>query len=403
MSFQSAISGMRAASTDLSTIGNNVANANTTAFKASRAEFADVFATTSAGVAATATGQGVNTAKVAQQFTQGNITFTDNGLDLAVNGNGFFVVDAQGEQLYSRDGSFGLDREGYMVNGNGQRLKAFSADSTGGISGALQTLRVTNANTAPKATTNVGFGANLDSEDTPPLVTPFDANNNATFNSTTATTVYDSLGGSHLLQLYFSKTGPGTWDTNSQIDGASVGPANPLAFNTSGALSVPAGGAITLPVFTPAGGGDPLNVSINVSEMTQYGAAFAVNRITQDGYTTGRLSGVDIDKQGIVFARFTNGQSTVQGQVALANFANSQGLLSLGNNNWAESFESGAALVGSPGTGSFGQIQSGALEDANIDLSQELVNLIVAQRNFQANTQVIQAESAVTQSILQIS
>ena len=137
--------------------------------------------------------------------------------------------------------------------------------------------------------------------------------------------------------------------------------------------------------------------------MTQYGAAFAVNRITQDGYTTGRLSGVDIDKQGIVFARFTNGQSTVQGQVALANFANSQGLLSLGNNNWAESFESGSALVGSPATGSFGQIQSGALEDANIDLSQELVNLIVAQRNFQANTQVIQAESAVTQSILQIS
>ncbi len=403
MSFQSAISGMRAASTDLSTIGNNVANANTTAFKASRAEFADVLASTSSGVAATATGQGVNTAKVAQQFTQGNITFTDNGLDLAISGNGFFIVDAQGEQLYSRDGSFGLDREGYMVNGNGQRLKAFTADNTGGVSGALGTLRVTAANTAPKATTNVSFGANLDSQDTPPLVTPFDANNNATFNSTTATTVYDSLGGSHLLQLYFVNTGSGTWDTNSQIDGASVGPANPLAFNTSGALSLPAGGAITLPAFTPVGGGGSLNVTINVSEMTQYGAPFAVNRITQDGYTTGRLAGVDIDKQGIVFARFTNGQSTVQGQVALANFANSQGLRALGNNNWAESFESGAALVGSPATGSFGQIQSGALEDANIDLSQELVNLIVAQRNFQANTQVIQAESAVTQAILQIS
>ena len=402
MSFQSAISGMRAASTDLSTIGNNVANANTTAFKSSRVQFTDVFASTSAGVAATATGQGVNTAKVAQQFTQGNITFTNNGLDLAISGNGFFVVDAQGQQLYSRDGSFGLDREGYMVNGNGQRLKAFTADSTGGITGALETLQVTSANTAPKATASMAFGANLDSQDTPPRVTPFDANNNATFNSTTATTVYDSLGGSHLLQLYFVKTGPSTWDTNSQIDGASIGPANPIAFNTSGALSVPAGGAITLPAFTPVGGGDPLNLSINVSEMTQYGAPFAVNRITQDGYTTGRLSGVDIDKQGIVFARFTNGQSTVQGQVALANFANSQGLLSLGNNNWAASFESGAALVGSPATGSFGQIQSGALEDANIDLSQELVNLIVAQRNFQANTQVIQAESAVTQSILQI-
>ncbi|MSQ67310.1 MAG: flagellar hook protein FlgE [Gammaproteobacteria bacterium] len=403
MSFQSAISGLRASSTDLGVVGNNVANANTTAFKASRAEFSDVFATTSAGVAATATGQGVNTAKVAQQFTQGNITFTDNGLDLAISGNGFFVVDSQGDQLYSRDGSFGIDREGYMVNGNGQRLKAFSADGTGAISGALETLRITSANTAPVATTNVEFGANLDSQDTAPSVTPFDATNNATFNSTTATTVYDSLGGSHLLQLYFVKTGSGTWDTNSQIDGAAVGAGSPLAFNTSGALSSPLGGSVTLPAFVPVGGGAPLNISLNVSEMTQYGAPFAVNRVTQDGYTTGRLSGLDIDKEGIVFARFTNGQSTVQGQVALANFANSQGLRSLGNNNWAESFESGAALMGSPSTGSFGQIQSGALEDANIDLSQELVNLIVAQRNFQANTQVIQAESAVTQAILQIS
>lgn len=403
MSFQSAISGLRASSTDLGVIGNNVANANTTAFKASRAEFSDVFATTSAGVASTATGQGVNTAKVAQQFTQGNITFTDNGLDLAISGNGFFVVDSQGDQLYSRDGSFGIDREGYMVNGHGQRLKAFSADGTGAISGALETLRITSANTAPQATTNVEFGANLDSQDTAPAVTPFDANNNATFNSTTATTVYDSLGGSHLLQLYFVKTGSGTWDTNAQIDGAVVGAGSPLAFNTSGALSIPLGGSITLPAFAPTGGGAPLNISLNVSEMTQYGAPFAVNRVTQDGYATGRLSGVDIDQEGIVFARFTNGQSTVQGQVALANFANSQGLRSLGNNNWAESFESGAALTGSPSTGSFGQIQSGALEDANIDLSQELVNLIVAQRNFQANTQVIQAESAVTQAILQIS
>lgn len=402
MSFRTAISGIRAATADLTAIGNNVANANTTGFKSSRVEFSDVFATSSTGTSATASGAGVNTARVAQQFTQGNITFTDNGLDLAISGTGFFIVDDNGAQLYSRDGAFGIDRNGFVVNANAQKLKAFGADSTGAITGTLSPLRISTANTSPKPTSLVNFGANLDSQETVPLVTPFDPNNNSTFNSTTATTVYDSLGGSHLLQFYFVKTGNGTWDLQSTIDGTSTGAAQPIAFNALGALSTPATGTVTLPAFTPAGGGSALNIGINVVEMTQYGAPFGVNRVTQDGYTTGRLAGVDIDASGSVFARYTNGQASVQGQVALANFPNPQGLRSLGKNNWAESFEAGAVLVGAPGSSSLGAIQSGALEDSNIDLSAELVKLIVAQRNFQANTQVIKAEDQTNQAIINI-
>ena len=402
MSFRTAISGIRAATADLTTIGNNVANANTTGFKASRTEFSDVFATSSTGVSATAAGQGVNTARVAQQFTQGNITFTDNNLDLAISGNGFFVMDDDGAQVYSRDGAFGIDRNGFVVNANGQKLKAFSADSSGNITGQLSTLQISTANTSPAATSTVNFGANLDSQESVPGITPFDPNNNSTFNSTTATTVYDSLGGSHLLQLYFVKTGAGAWNLHSTIDGTSTGAPTPLAFNTAGGLTTPAGGTLTLPAFTPAGGGAALNITMNVSEMTQYGAPFGVNRVTQDGYTTGRLAGVDIDASGNVFARYTNGQATVQGQVALANFPNPQGLRSLGRNNWAESFEAGAVLVSAPGTASAGTIQAGALEDSNIDLSEQLVKLIVAQRNFQANTQVIQAEDQANQAIINI-
>lgn len=402
MPFRIAISGIRAATADLNVIGNNIANVNTAGFKGSRAEFSDVFATSSTGVAGNASGQGVNTARVAQQFTQGNITFTDNGMDLAISGQGFFIVDDNGAQLYSRDGGFGLDREGFVVNANNQRLKAFTADDTGNVTGSLSQLRISTANTSPRASGTVDLGANLDSQEALPLVTPFDANNNSTFNFTTATTVFDSLGGGHLMQFYFAKTGAGAWDVHTAVDGTSVGPANPITFGQSGGLATPVGGAIALPAFTPGGGGSAMNVSVDMTEMTQFGAPFGVNRVVQDGFTTGRLAGVDIDPQGNVFARYTNGQSQVQGQIALANFPNPQGLRALGQNNWAETFEAGSVLIGAPGSSSMGLVQAGALEDSNVDLSEQLVKLIVAQRNFQASTKVIQTADATTQSVINI-
>ena len=402
MPFRTAISGLRASQADLNVIGNNIANVGTTGFKGSRAEFHDVFATTNVGVSSIATGAGVNTARVAQQFSQGNISFTDSGLDLAVSGQGFFIVDDNGAQLYSRDGAFGMDRNGFVVNANSQKLVAFTTDANGTVTGSRAPLQISTANTNPQATSTMDMGANLDSQAAIPSVTPFNPADSKTYNNTTATSVFDSLGGSHLIQMYFVKTGSGTWNVNTTVDGTAVGAAQPITFGTNGALTLPAGGSLTLPAFTPAGGGAAQNITVNLTEMTQYGAPFGVNKLSQNGFTTGQLAGVDIDKNGHVFARYTNGQSKLQGQVALANFANPQGLQSLGKNNWAETFAAGSALVGPPGSSSLGLVQSGALEDSNVDVSSELVKLIVAQRNFQANTQVIKTADSVTQSIINI-
>ena len=402
MSFRTAISGIRASSADLNVIGNNIANVSTTGFKASRAEFADVFAASSTGVSANAVGQGVNTARVAQQFTQGNITFTDNGMDLAISGGGFFILDDNGTQVYSRDGAFGVDREGYVVNSSGQRLMAFSVDANGNVTGALSELQISTANTTPQPTTNIDLGANLDSAESLPTVTTFDPADTSSFNHTTATTIYDSLGGAHLMQFFFVKTGTNAWDLHTTVDGTAVGGANAMTFTNTGALSTPASGTITLPSFTPSGGGAAMTPTIDLNEMTQFGVDFTVNNIVQDGFTAGTLASVDIDSQGNVFARYTNGQAAVQGQVALATFANPQGLRALGQNTWAATFEAGDAVINAPGSSSVGNVQAGALEDSNIDLSEELVKLIVAQRNFQANTEVIQTEDATTQAVINI-
>jgi len=404
MPFQTAISGLRAAQTSLNVIGNNIANVGTTGFKSSRAEFHDVYAVTGpGGASATNAGQGVNTARIAQQFSQGNITFTDNGLDLAISGEGFFILDDNGTRVYARDGAFGVDRDGFVVNSNDQNLNAFTADASGSITGVLAPLQISTANTAPSATTQTIMGVNLDSMASVPLTAPFDPADSTSFNNTTAASIFDSLGGSHLQQTYFVKTaGANTWDTYTLVDGATVSGPDALTFTTTGALATPAGGIITIPAFTPAPGTDPLNLTLDLGQSTQFGAAFGVNQLSQDGYTTGRLAGLDIDGEGIVFARFTNGQYEVQGQVALGTFANAQGLQKLGNNNWAETFASGNVLEGAPGSSSLGLLQSGALEDSNVDLSEQLVKLIVAQRNFQANTEVISTADSITQSIINI-
>jgi len=403
MPFKAAISGLEAASTELNVIGNNIANAATAGFKRSRAEFQDVFAVSSVGAAANATGRGVDTARVAQQFDQGNIGFTDNALDLAISGSGFFMLDNNGERIYSRDGSFGVDREGFVVNASNHRLLAFGADAGGNINGALGALQLSQANNPPAATTQVSIGANFDSAATSPAIatfTPTDANS---YNETTALNIFDSQGGSHLLQMYFVRdTAVNTWQMHTYVNGSAVSGPDNLVFDEPGRLTTPASGQITLPAFTPTAGVSPINLTTTVSDTTMFGAPFGVSELTQDGYTTGRLAGIDIDGQGVILARFTNGQSAIQGQVALANFPNPQGLRPLGGNGWSETFAAGVVLEGKPGTASLGLIQGGALEDSNVDLSAELVALIIAQRNFQANTQVISTADQVTQSVINI-
>lgn len=640
MAFRVAISGLKAASGELDVIGNNIANSNTTGFKKSRAEFVDVFAVSRVGGSNTTPGSGVRLSAVKQQFAQGNVSFTDNNLDMAINGNGFFILDDNGSQVYSRNGAFGVDRNGYLANAEGKNLIAFGADSNGNITGAAGPIQVNSSNIAPQASTSMTFDLNLDAAQSAPSISTFNVNNPNSYNHATSTTIFDSLGNSHLASMYYVKqeipavattiapgaytaavsdgsnavqndsasggvhttsvsgaasetysitvdgvtaytftstgaaenvtaanidaglntaalnaagitvsgtaaggnlvfsradgtsfdvvvangmtgtaggfagadhaTGTNTvnngaaavavtdssfimsidgtqffseaaaiggtvtaaeldtalssfisasggaysstgsfaagnlvlsktdgtdatitidsnfsgttgafagtltstngteaqptnsWSTYTYADGVQVGGPDTLSFSTTGALTTPASGIISIPSFTPAGGGGAITLTQDYSATTQFGSAFSVNALSQDGYTTGRLSGLDIDGEGIIFARFTNGQSSVQGQIALADFQNAQGLQPVSNTSWGETFASGAVTVGVPGTASLGLIQAGALEQSNVDLSEELVNMIIAQRSFQANAEVISTSDTITQSIINL-
>jgi flagellar hook protein FlgE len=537
MAFQTALSGINSAAAELNVISNNVANASTTGFKKSAIQFADVFATSNLGSSSNAIGSGVKIADVSQQFSQGNVEFTDNNLDLAINGQGFFVLNDNGNNVYTRSGSFGVDRNGFIVNSQTQRLTGYLADAAGNITGALGDIQLDTSNIPPQATTEMKFGVNLNGSATvpsaavpsaavtlgsaggtqvldtgdSPITTPafnlvdnygqqvttgqlqftstggnnwnvtlvgaggtsttaamtvgttgsvtltwdpdgaagsqdpidltfdtsdltqatgggntditasatgavqgtFDVSDAATFNNSTTMTVYDSLGSSHLATVYYRKTDiPNQWESytfidGTQIPGAQADGSDLLQFSGTGALTGINGAATppasyTLTAFAPGGGASNMTLTMDYSALSQYGGGFNVNSLSQDGYATGSLSGIDISDTGVILARFTNGQSRTLAQVALANFSNPQGLTQLGDTSWAESFESGQPVVSSPGSSSLGNVQSGALETSNVDLTEQLVRMITAQRNFQANAQVISTEDTVTQSIINI-
>jgi flagellar hook protein FlgE len=406
MSFETALTGLNAASADLGVISNNVANTSTTGFKASRAEFADIYAATGLGTTSTSIGNGVRLTAVAQQFTQGNISFTENNLDLAINGQGFFRLDDNGSIVYTRGGAFSVDREGSVVNSSNQKLTAFQADANGVVTGALGPVTLETADIDPKATTTVTLGANLDAAATAPLGA-FDPTDTRTYNHTTSTSVYDTLGTAHLMSAYYVKTANNVWDTYLYVDGVQVDGPDQLDFDGSGTITQINGVAvpphtITTPSFNPGGGASNMTLTMNYLGLSQFGSGFSVHSLTQDGYTTGRLSGIDISDVGVIFARYTNGQSKSLGQVVLSNFANPQGLRQVGDTSWAETFSSGAALNGTPGSASLGLLQSGALEDSNVELSEQLVKMITAQRNYQANAQVISTFDTITQTIINI-
>jgi len=404
MPFRIALSGMNAAQTDLGVTANNIANSSTNGFKGSRAEFADLFAVSLQGVSSNATGNGVRVAAVAQQFAQGSIEFTDSNLDLAVSGPGMFMVSDGGALAYTRAGAYQLNRDGYVVNSQQQRLQAYPPLATGGFNtGGLGDLQLQTTDSPPQATSSVEYLLNLPANATVPPVTPFDPANPNTFNQATSLTLFDSLGATHTGTMYFEKTAVANeWTARLYIDGASVGGALPLQYSNTGLLTAPVGGLLPFPAYVPTTGAAPMNVTVDMGQSTQYGANFSINAVTQDGYTTGRLIGIDISETGIVQARFTNGISQPLGQIAIANFANVQGLQQLGNTQWAETFASGQALRGQAGNSGFGLVQSGALEGANVDVTEELVKMITAQRNFQANAQMISTADSITQTIINI-
>lgn len=649
MPFNVALSGLRASATDLEVTGNNIANASTVGFKLSRAEFGDVYANSFFGSGDTGTGDGVSVQNVRQIFSQGNVSFTDNSLDLAITGNGMFVLSDQGEAKYSRAGQFGVNKDGFMVNNSGMRVQGFQADSSGTVSGVLGDLVVEANDLPPSRTTNVEAVLNLDSSEevltqsgssitsdgtvigvvqgglnngyasqtidvtssdgstsqvvtaanssagaiaaqfsllegvsasatttasiraanftnasgamnvsvnginfqptgatvalqladlgtkinasslvgitaviepgsgdlriiqdqgadlvfgfaggagdsfdvegndpiptsltlnaaqaqayvggavnivmdegvslanasgTSPIIAGFTGqpfvNNQflpsdpGTYNHATSTTIYDSLGNSHVLTKYFVKqqtvtSQPNTWQMHVFIDNQDVGdpligtePSRAtynLVFNSDGTLNNALTDSVLISNWDPLdesgnpnGAQRPLNVvnggtlpidiadtdsnfEIDVSSLTQFGSPFAVNDLSQNGFTTGRLVGLDVDSSGVILSRFSNGESLVLGQVALANFNDIEGLSPDGDSTWVQTFSSGDPIIGSPGTASLGVLTSSAVEQSNVDLSNELVNLIVAQRNYQANSKTIETADTIQQTILNI-
>lgn len=405
MGFNVSLSGINAANADLNVTANNVANVNTTGFKESRAEFADLFNATSYGLSRNAIGSGARLSNVAQQFSQGNISQTGRSLDLAVAGEGFFTLNMNGARVYSRAGNFQADNNGYVVNPQGARLQVFAPNADGTrFDGQLTDLQLLNTDSPPKQSTLVNMAFTLPGNAPAPTVAPFDPADSNTYNhSTGGITVYDSLGVSHTQTSYFVKTGTANeWQVHNYVDGQPAGAPSLLQFSNAGALVSPANGDITLAPFTPSTGAGVVNLTLNVAGSTQYGEKFAVRDTRQDGYAAGKLNEISISEQGVVYARYSNGDDKPLGQVALSTFNNAQGLQNQGNSLWVETFSSGNPRVGAPDSSDFGQLQAGALEASTVDLTEQLVNMIVAQRNFQANSQMLSTQDQVTQAIINI-
>ncbi|MBL8430344.1 MAG: flagellar hook protein FlgE [Dechloromonas sp.] len=406
MAFQQGLSGLNSSSKALDVAGNNIANASTVGFKSSATHFADVYGASLQGGGGSQIGIGATLGAVAQQYTQGNITTTNNPLDIAINGSGFFGMSLNGATSYTRNGQFHLDKDGYIVNDQSRSLLGVMADSTGSIPQTPPTdqLKVDFVTGTPAATTDASITANLDSRKSAPTVSPFTTANPDSYTSSTAMTVYDSLGNPHTLSYYFVKSSTANqWDLYTGLDGAALTAATStpslLTFSASGVLT---SAATLAKSFTVTTGASALNFDINVSDMTQFGSGFAVNDLSQNGFAPGNLAGVSVSDDGIVQASYDNGQVRDIGQVALFNFRNPNGLAAIGNNQWTETGDSGQPTPGNPNTGIFGVLQASAVEESNVDLTAELVNLIVQQRNYQASAQSIKTQDAILQTLVNI-
>lgn len=418
MSFQQGLSGLNATSKNLEIIGNNIANANTYGTKVSRGEFADVYAASLNGAGTNNVGIGTRLATVAQQFTQGGITTTDNPMDLAINGAGFFQVsDGQSPTTFTRNGQFKVDRDGYIVNNTAQRLMGYAADAQGVIQpGQAVALQLPTGGVAPATTTSINIEMNLDSRKavTVPASGSIDFNDATTYNNATSLTTYDLQGQQVALTYFFQKAATDTWNVyatangNPVLDaGGGLSPITTITFAADGSAPTAPSGPVTfdIPSTTNSTGGTTLpitGVQLNLARATQFGSAFGVTDMRQDGYSAGLLTGIAVEANGIITARYSNGQSRPAGQIEVATFRNPQGLQPIGDNAWARTFASGDPVTGVPGDGSLGVLQSGALEESNIDLTGELVNMITAQRIYQANAQTIKTQDQVLQTLVNL-
>lgn len=434
MAFQQALSGLNTASKAIDSTSHNIANSSTVGYKASVAHFGDVYAASLAGAGASQIGIGVNLAAIQQQFTQGNITSTNNPLDISINGAGFFQMDQNGATTYTRNGQFHLDKNGYVINDQNMKLTGYAAQSGIIVPSTPSPLQISASDLAPKATgynssstfNGIKANLNLDSRQTVPTSAWVDGGaagsttaftpDPLTYNYSTALSMYDSLGNDHTMTFYFRKTAvSGQWAVYANVDGTTnlnngaAGPIGTLTFGTNGQITA----------------GSPMNVTVNMTNVlasqsvtngaqatqtfpvdftgtTQYGSPFGTNRLEQDGYAAGHLVGLSVGSDGVVQGRYSNGQTFAQGQIVLANFTNPNGLQALGNNQWAETSVSGPALVGAPNTSNLGVLSSSTVEESNVDLTAELVNLITEQRNYQANAQSIKTQDQVMQTLVNL-
>ena len=421
---------MNASSRNLDVIGNNIANANTIGMKTFRAEFSGLVSSALGTATSGGVGIGVEVATVSQQFTQGNISTTGNNLDVAINGSGFFQLTlTDGSPAYTRDGSFKLNTEGEIVTNNGANVMGFPTDTAGNATSAsIQKLVLpTNAPIAAKATTTISAELNLEATAQPaagvaavvgpPAVAAIPSTPRATYG--TALTVYDSQGVGSQVNVYFEKqAAANTWKAFTSLSTTATALAGDLVFNANGVLTGPTitagpnagklGYTLTsptsFPTVNPNDADKLLNGPLDIvfDGTTQFGTSFAVTNLTQDGYTAGELTGLNIGDDGVITARYSNGQTQASGQLALADFRNIQGLSPLGGNAWAATQESGLPVQGSPGNGKFGNLRSGALEESNVDLTAELVNMMTAQRAYQANAQTIKTQDQVMSTLVNL-
>ncbi|BEP37133.1 flagellar hook protein FlgE [Variovorax sp. V59] len=403
MGFSQGISGLSAAAANLDVIGNNIANSGTVGFKSGAATFQDVYAGSRVGL-------GVAVSGIVQNFTQGSVQTSSRPLDVAIlNGDGFFRLSSpSGEVMYSRNGQFTRDKDGFIVNAAGLRLTGYGVSATGGLDGGTPgPLQVQTTAMSPKATTAINATFNLDARGTVPTKTPFSATDSATFNYSNALgPVFDSLGNPHELGVFFVKTGANAWDVYGAADGSALNggaPISTMSFDGNGNLLTPAGGKLTLPAMNFGNGSVALNATVDLSGTTQFGNVNEIKTLKQDGYTSGTLTSFSINPDGTITGKFSNEQTTLMGQVVLTSFANPNGLEPMGENVWGETLASGQPLTGTPGAGTKqGSLASGALEASNVDLTSELVNLIVAQRSYQANAQTVKTQDQVVQTLINI-
>jgi flagellar hook protein FlgE len=409
------LSGLQAAQADLDTIGNNIANVGTDGFKSSTVNFADLYGNSLLGSAGTAgtPGQGVTTSSISQLFTEGTINTTGDPLNVAINGNGFFQVLTGSGTAYSRDGSFQLDANGNLVNSSGAFVMGFSAPASGATSvaaGALTKIQISEASIPPVATNSLALDVNLPSTDTPinTTVSPFNVNQASSYNESTTSTVYDSLGVPRTLTTYFTEVSgsgaPAQWQTHwalSNTNGSMVasGSGATLTFNSSGVLTAGTG---TINVANMPNGAAPLSITQSFSGTVLSDLTFGVNSIQSNGTAAGQFAGLDIGSNGNVVAQYSNGATQTMGTIALVNFTNPQGLVPVTGNNWLPSATSGQPQTNTPGSAGVGVLESGALEGSNVDLSTQLVNLIVAQQAYQANVQSINVDQQDVQKLMTI-